>query len=158
MRRIGAMSRLKEFKFRWMDAWFRINRGYDSELECLENGEASIHVLVNMEPFEINLTGIEDTFIKDLEDIGINEWDKKYYVLHDYFDGYMWSLSIAYDFRKICAQGANGYPAPFPRFLELLHDKYHLPKSKTESVINLERFIKDTQIEEMNDPENTSFY
>ena len=147
---------MKEFKFRWTDAWFHINRGYDSTLRILENGDASIDVLVNKEPFEINLAGIEDSFIMDLEEIGIHEWDKKYYVCNDYFDGYMWWLSISYDDCQINARGDNGYPASFPRFLELLHAKYHLPKSKTELVINLERFIEDTEIEDIDYLEKSS--
>ena len=111
------MPRLEEFRFKWMDAWFHTNRGYDSELRCRENGEVLIDVLVNRKPFEINLTGIEDTFIMDLEEIGIHEWDNKRYVSYDWFDGYMWTLTIAYDSCQINARGVNGYPASFPRFL-----------------------------------------
>lgn len=60
-------SRLKQFHFRWYDAWLMTVRGYDTILETSDSGRVSIECLVNMEPQSLDLTGRVDEFIKDLE-------------------------------------------------------------------------------------------
>ena len=153
------MSRLQEFRFRWMDAWWMIDCGCDCELRISANGEAIIDGLVNLEPCVINLAGIEDAFISDLEATGVCEWDKKLYEPYEaYLDGYMWTLEITYDSRRICARGENGYPASFPRFLNILHEKYNLPKSKIEAGLERADFIEDTKITEIDEFYSTLGY
>ena len=140
------MARLKEFRFIWSDAWHQIDDGYDSILETGENGAVSIKVLVNLIPFSINLTDREDSFITDLEDIGVVEWNQKEYSDPWVCDGDIWMLSVTYDSRRIIARGMNGYPSTFPQFLNLLHDKYELPRANIDNNKWILRGVKHAQI------------
>lgn len=125
------MKRLKEFRFVWTDAWHQIDDGYDSILETGENGAVFIKVLVNLIPFSINLTDREDSFIEELRDIGVEDWNQKEYCDPWVCDGDIWRLSLTYDSHHIVT-GGNGYPSTFPAFLKLLHDKYDLPRANIE--------------------------
>ena len=143
------MGRIKEFRFTWTDAWHQIDDGYDSILQTSENGAVSITVLVNLKPFVIDITGREDEFIADIEDVGAAEWDRKEYVDPWTFDGDIWLFSLTYDSCHIVAEGMNGYPSSFPQFLKLLHNKYNLPKAKIEDNARISNGIKNAEISEM---------
>lgn len=143
------MARLKEFRFIWSDAWHQIDDGYDSILETAENGAIFIKVLVNLIPFSINLTDREDSFIADLEDIGVPDWDQKEFSDPWVFDGDIWTLSFTYDSRHIITGGMNGYPSTFPQFLQLLHDKYELPRANIDNNARILRGVKHIKISEI---------
>ena len=143
------MGRIKEFRFTWTDAWHQIDDGYDSILQTSENGAVSITVLVNLKPFVIDITGREDEFIADIEDVGVAEWDSKAYIDPWTLDGDAWLFSLTYDSCHIVAEGMNGYPSSFPQFLRMLHKKYDLPKAKIEDDARISYGIKNAEISEM---------
>ena len=143
------MARLKEFRFVWTDAWHHIDDGYDSILETSENGAVSIKVLVNLIPFSINLTDREDSFIVDLEDIGVADWNQKEYSEPLVCDGDIWMLSLTYDSYHIIAGGMNGYPSTFLQFLKLLHDKYDWPRANIENSALILHKVKHTKKSEI---------
>ncbi len=143
------MARLKEYRFMWSDAWLQIDNGYDSILETSENGAVTLKVLVNLIPFSINLTDREDSFITDLEAIGVADWNQKDYSDPWVCDGDIWLLSLTYDSQHIITAGMNGYPSTFPQFLELLHDKYALPRSNIDNNARIVQGVKHTKISEL---------
>ena len=144
-----VMARLKEFRFVWTDACHQIDRGYDSLLQTSENGDVSIKVLVNTKPFEIDLFGIEDSFIEDLENIRVGDWKNKFFEDPWTVDGDIWKLSLTYDSHHIIAEGMNGYPESFTIFLGLLHNKYNLPKAEIENIRWILHNTKHTEIKDI---------
>ena len=149
MRRI---SRLKEFRFLWADAWNRIDCGYDNILETTESGKVYLQCLVNGEPQCIELTDREENLIFLLEQCNLKSWDKKEYNNYNYEDGTRWKLAIAYDNVVVKAMGMNGYPREFERFLGILIDMLGMRKSDIykENIKKLEKDIRNIQVEEMN--------
>ena len=119
MRRI---SRWKEFRFLWVEAWNKIDCGYDTILETTESGKVYLQCLVNGEPQCIELTDQEENLICLLEQCNLKSWDKKEYNNYNYEDGTRWKLAIAYDNVAVKAMGMNGYPREFERFLGFLID------------------------------------
>lgn len=140
------MARVKAFRFEWTDAWHNISRGFDSILEISESGEVSIQFLVNGKPFQLNLTDIEDEFIEDMKIL--NKWNKREYNNFDALDGTMWSLHFTYDTSIIVARGMNGFPSNFLDFLNILHQKYNVPKAEFEDEKWIKQDIKHTKIVE----------
>ena len=138
------MARIKAFRFEWTDAWYSIKNGYDSILELSESGDILIRFLVNAKPFSIDLTNRENEFIKDLK--MIHKWNKKAYIQNSFLDGTMWRLYFTYDNIAVCSKGSNGFPPSFLHFLDVLHQKYMLPKADIENTSEIMNAIKNTQI------------
>ena len=149
MRRI---SRWKEFRFLWVDAWNKIDCGYDTILQTTESGKVYLQCLVNGEPQCIELTDQEENLICLLEQCNLKSWDKKEYNNYNYEDGTRWKLAIAYDNVAVKAMGMNGYPREFERFLGILIDTLGMRKSDIYkgNIKKLEKDIRNTQVEEMN--------
>lgn len=145
------MSRLKEFRFCWADAWNNVECGYDTILETTDSGNVYLQCLVNGKSQCIDMTGREDIFISDLEQCNIRDWDKKNYANYDYLDGTRWRLSIAYDDVSIRATGMNGYPKEFRQFIELLTVTWGLQESYIciGEERNFKNMIKGTAVEKM---------
>ena len=152
------MGRLITFRFIWTDAWMRIDRGYYCKLHKFKNGNVSIRGLANEKYFEINLSGIENLFIKDLESIGIGEWNQKFYHNPYVLDGNMWRLNLAYDCTDIHAEGMNGYPKTFLQYLDLMHNKYGMPKAEMENPQRISSLLKDIEITELTNTMFSSYY
>lgn len=144
------MSRIKAFRFTWLDAWFTANRGYDAVLERSENGDVSVLIRVNREPYKISLTGREDEFIEDMK--FLKNWDKKFYH-YKYssnvliLDGTSWELLYEYDDVSIYTSGHNGFPLKFLKFLNIFHEKYDIPMANFEKYLK-EDFFEHTKIRE----------
>ena len=138
------MARIKAFRFEWTDAWHMINDGYDSILEISDNGKIRIQFLVNKKPFKLVISEKEDEFIEDFK--FLFKWNKKYYNQKDVFDGTIWCLHFTYDDTSIVAKGMNGFPSDFINFLNLLHQKYGVPKANIENEQFILRDIKHTII------------
>ena len=138
------MARVKAFRFEWTDAWDSISEGFDSILETSESGEVSIQFLVNGKPFQLNLTDIEDKFIEDMKIL--KKWNKREYHNFNIFDGTMWSLHFTYDTSVIVARGMGGFPSNFLVFLNILHEKYNVPKAELEDEKTIKQDIKNTEI------------
>lgn len=126
------MSRLGVFRFYWCDAWYSKGWGYNAILTSGEKG-TWIDVLVDGVPERINITDREDKFIDDLKKCNILEWNEKYYVNPNIFDGYMWELITSFDSNYIKTRGSNGYPPQFELFISILHNKWGLSKAKIDS-------------------------
>ena len=140
------MARIKAFRFEWTDAWFNIGEGFDSILETSESGMVSIQFLVNGKPFQLNLTDKEDEFITDMKIL--KKWNKREYINDGVLDGTMWSLHFTYDNTIIVARGMNGFPSSFLDFLNILHQKYRVPKAELEDEKWIKQDIKHTKIME----------
>lgn len=139
------MARIKVFRFFLADAWERINEGYDSILELSDSGNISIQFLVNSVPFQLDLTNREDEFIDDMKII--KKWNKRLYINPNVLDGTMWSLHFRYDDTTIITTGENGFPSNFLDFLQMLHQRYNLPKSRFEADEKwIKECIKNTKI------------
>lgn len=91
----------------------------------------------------MDLTGREGQFLEDIR--SVRKWNGKFYET-DYFDGTMWTFSLAYDNKSISASGMNGYPQSFLRFLQVLHEKYGLPKAACEDEKTVMEFVKETAV------------
>lgn len=115
--------RLKEFRFRWADAWDSDETAIDTILETSYNGALKIRVLDGSKSYTIELTSREDLFLQDLEDLNIMSWNQKEYYREWVMDGDIWKLSITYDNKHMECRGYNGYPHRFDMFLKLL-DEY----------------------------------
>lgn len=140
------MERIKAFRFEWTDAWHQIDEGYDTILETSDSRKVSIQFLVNKEPYELDLTGIEDEFIEKMKIL--KKWNKREYNNYDVLDGTMWELHFTYDETIIVARGMNGFPSNFLDFLSILH-QYNVPKALLESDENwIKQNIKHTKIVE----------
>ena len=139
------MSRIKAFRFKWTDAWGNIDSGYDSTLETSDDGKAIIRFLVNKIPYTLDLTGREEAFIEDLK--FVEKWNNNSY---DWWieDGYSWNLFFTFDDIVIVTNGHNGFPPDFADFLNILHNKYGVPKAKCEPDEKaLKHKIKNTVVE-----------
>ncbi len=152
------MSRIKAFRFKWRDAWYTVNYGYDAILETSDNGDISIRISVNREPYKISLTGREDEFIEDMN--FLKYWDKKYYHYKMspntiMLDGTNWELLFEYDDVSIYTSGCEGYPLKFLQFLNIFHQKYGIPAAVFEEWVE-EDYFKNTKITEdvYTDPED----
>ena len=155
------MGRLKEFHFMWADAWFMIDHGYDTILENAEDGSVRLQCLVNGKPQSIDLTDRENEFIESLEQCNIRSWDRKSYYNEWIMDGFTWSFSVAYDNITIRADGTNGYPKEFERFLEVLIATWGLQESDIycSERKELKKSMKYTRVEKMdNDTATMSSY
>lgn len=142
------MPRIKDFRFKMSDAWGMIDGGYDSVLEFSDNGDITILFLVNLKPCKIVLTNKENQFIKDM--CFLEKWNNKSYDNYYVLDGYMWSLSYAYDDIYVKANGSNGFPADFLVFLNLIHNKYYVPKADYEDENFIVSSIKNTEVLQLN--------
>ena len=112
-------SRLKEFRFRWSDAWNSDETAIDTILETSSNGMIKIRIISAGTPYTIDLSSRENEFIQELEELDIKNWDsKEYYQFCE--DGDRWMLYVTYDDVHIESRGSNGYPKKFDRFLNLL--------------------------------------
>ena len=150
------MTRIKAFRFEWTDAWHMIDDGYDSILEISDNGILRIQFLVNNKPFKLILSEKEDEFIEDFR--FLFEWNKKYYERKDVFDGTIWCVHFTYDDTSIVAKGMNGFPSDFLNFLNLLHQKYGVPKANIEDEKFILRDIKHTIITEYLEIDSKAMY
>ncbi len=150
------MARIKAFRFEWTDAWHHIGEGYDTILETSESGRVSILFLVNGRPFQLDLTDIEDSFIADMK--LLKKWNKRYYDNDGVLDGTMWRLYLTYDDTVIAATGMNGFPANFLAFLDILHQRYGVPKAALEDEKWIKQCIKDTKILEAPDDDPMAMY
>lgn len=152
------MSRIKAFRFKWENAWHMIDHGYDTILETSDTGNIIIQFLVNNEPFQLDLSNIEDEFIEDMKMLA--EWNKKEYVDPWTLDGTMWSLHFTYDDISIVAKGTNGFPSDFIDFLNILHQKYSVPKAKFEGNDEkwLKQAVKRTKIRNNQDLDSNAMY
>ena len=152
------MSRIKAFRFRWCDAWRRIDEGYDSILETSEKGDVVIRFLVNSKPYKIVLTEKESEFIDDLA--FLKTWNQKEYINECYLDGTNWKLFFTYDDTAVCSRGSNGFPVTFTDFLDLLHEKYNIPKSLIEKGYEkkMKDVIKETTIVKNPKLDNSAMY
>ncbi len=150
------MTRIKAFRFEWTDAWHMIDDGYDSTLEISDNGKLRIQFLVNNKPFKLVLSEKEDEFIEDFR--FLFEWNKKYYERKDVFDGTIWCVHFTYDDTSIVAKGMNGFPSDFLNFLNLLHQKYGVPKANIEDEKFILRDIKHTIITEYPEIDSRAMY
>ena len=124
------MARIKAFRFRWADAWSNTDKGCDTIIETSDSGKISIQFLVDQRPFTLDLTGREDEFINDIA--FVKQWDKKVYQNNNIMDGTKWSLHFTYDGTAVITKGSNAFPKDFQNFLDILHDKYDVPKAKLE--------------------------
>ena len=116
------MSRIKAFRFKWVDSWYNVDCGYDAILETSDKGDISILILINAKPYKIPLKEREDEFIEDMK--FLKHWDSTFYFCNSLLaDGTYWALQYAYDDVSICAQGHEGYPKKFLEFLNILHQK-----------------------------------
>ena len=150
------MTRIKAFRFEWTDAWHMIDDGYDSILEISDNGKLRIQFLVNNKPFKLILSEKEDEFIEDFR--FLFEWNKKHYERKDVFDGTIWCVHFTYDDTSIVAKGMNGFPSDFLNFLNLLHQKYGVPKANIEDEKFILRDIKHTIITEYPEIDSRAMY
>lgn len=152
------MARIKTFRFEWTDAWYRINEGYDTILEISDSGNVTIQFLVNMKPFQLDLTDKEDEFIEDVKIL--KNWDKREYNNYNVLDGTMWRLHFTYDNTTIVSMGMNGYPSDFSDFLHILHQKYKVPKAGIEIAERkwIKDSIKETEITENPDIDSWATY
>lgn len=144
------MPRLKQFKFRWCNAFFTCNFGYRAILNIGIN-DTSIDCLVDGKPFEIHLINVDD-FIENLKICNLKEWNQKYYENAFVVDGFDWNLVVEYDNIFIVSAGSNGYPKEFKRFISLLHDKYKLPFAKIDSQVCFKKALKNTDIIHYDNP------
>ena len=153
-----VMSRIKEFRFSWCDAWRRIDEGYDSILETSDKGDVVIRFLVNSKPYKIVLTEKESEFIDDLA--FLKTWNQKEYINECYLDGTNWKLFFTYDDTAVCSRGSNGFPVTFTDFLDLLHEKYNIPKSLIEKGYEkkMKDVIKETTIVKNPKLDNSAMY
>ena len=153
-----VMSRIKAFRFRWCDAWRRIDEGYDSILETSDKGDVVIRFLVNSKPYKIVLTEKESEFIDDLA--FLKTWNQKEYINECYLDGTNWKLFFTYDDTAVCSRGSNGFPVTFTDFLDLLHEKYNIPKSLIEKGYEkkMKDVIKETTIVKNPKLDNSAMY
>ena len=147
------MSRIKAFRFTWLDAWFTANSGYDAVLETSENGDVSILIRVNREPYKISLTGREDEFIEDMN--FLKNWNKKAYHFKSspntiLLDGTSWELLYEYDDVSIYTYGHEGYPLKFLKFLNIFHQKYEIPVAHFETYLREDYFEHTTIRENVN--------
>ena len=142
------MPRIKDFKFILSNAWGMIDKGYNCVLELSDNGDVTILILVNAKPYKVVLTNKEEQFIKDMK--FLEEWNDKSYYNPYILDGYMWSLSYSYDDVYITANGRNGFPNNFLRFLNLFHSKYNIPKADYEDEKFIESAIKNNELLQLN--------
>lgn len=140
------MMRIKEFRFLWTNAWRSIIHGYDITVEHTSENTDALLAIVNLEPFKIQID--EDTFISDLLSLPLSEWNQKTFFNPNVLDGTSWSLSFTYDDYRVEAAGINGFPKEFPRFLHILHMKYHVPTAKCFNRKTMNRYIRDTIVEE----------
>lgn len=138
------MPRIKEFRFKMSNAWGMIDGGYDSILEFSDKGDITILFLVNLKPYKIVLTNKENQFIKDM--CFLEKWNNNSYNNYWVLDGYMWSLSYVYDDIHVQANGINGFPADFLKFLNLIHNKYNVPKADYENENFIVSSIKNTEV------------
>lgn len=150
------MARIKAFRFKLTDAWFNIGEGFDSILETSDSGEVSIQFLVNGVPFQLNLTDKEDEFIEDMKIL--KKWNEREYINFNVLDGIEWSLYFTYDTTIIVARGMNGFPTNFLDFLNILHQKYHVPKAELEDEKLIKQDIKHTKIIENPDIDFMAMY
>lgn len=138
------MPRIKKFKFTISDAWGQIDGGYDSILEISDKGDVTILFLVNLKPCKIILTDIENQFINDMR--FLSDWNNKSYNNNCVLDGHRWSLSYAYDDVEVKANGYNGFPPNFLKFINLIHNKYNIPKANYENEKLIVSYIKNTEV------------
>lgn len=82
----------------------------------------------------------------------LNAWNNKIYHNNYVLDGYMWSLSYAYDDININAEGINGFPTNFMNFINLLCTKYGIPQAAYIHDDFIKDSIKHTVISELDDP------
>ncbi|MBR0528499.1 MAG: hypothetical protein IJJ76_01870 [Ruminococcus sp.] len=150
------MARIKAFRFEWTDAWHNISEGFDSILETSDNGAVSIQFLVNGKPFQLKLTDKEDDFIEDMKIL--KKWNKREYINDQVLDGTMWSLHFTYDNTAIAARGMNGFPANFLDFLNILHQRYGVPKAVIEDERYIRQDIKHTKTVEVFDIDDRAMY
>ena len=152
------MSRIKAFRFKWTDAWGKIDRGYDTILETSDTGNVIIQFLVNNEPFQLNLSNREAEFIEDMK--MLNGWNKKEYADPWTLDGTQWRLHFTYDDTSIVAKGRNGFPSDFIDYLNILHQKYSVPKAVFEDGIEkwIKQAIKHTKITNNQDIDAYAMY
>ncbi len=143
------MSRIKEFRFTMSDAWGITDRGYESTLEISDSESVSILFLVNSRPYKIVLANVEEHFINDM--CFLREWNNKKFDNYSVLDGYMWSLLYAYDNIHIKANGSNGFPGDFLKFLNLIHNKYDIPKADYEDEDFIASAIKNTKVSTLKD-------
>lgn len=124
------MGKIKKFQLNWGDAWGMPQEGYHSTLETGEDGKTTIGILVNMEPFRINLEGREDALIRGIKNSGIEKISGYVYAAVDVLDGDQWSVDIVADDLNVYAKGFNTFPYELERLLEFLHKEWHLPICK----------------------------
>lgn len=151
------MSRIKEFRFIWSDAWHNIDDGYDSILETADDGRVALQCLANLKQQKIDLTDKEDLFIQSLEECNVKSWNGKRYDNYNYEDGSMWALDFVYDDVTIRARGMNGYPPEFVDFVETLCGKWGLNQSRLSSGMKRwpKKFNKGTVVKTLSDFEQS---
>lgn len=143
------MNRIKRFEFFWADAWGVVIYGYNLSSEISDNNDIIIKVSLNKHKQKIVLNSQkENEFIDDMNFI-IN-WNDKMYSNPFVLDGTMWHLIFDYDDVHVVSSGGNGYPSDFVKFLELLHQKYKVPKAEIEDIQEIKNFTKETKITPLN--------
>ena len=151
------MSRIKAFRFRWEDAWGMIDSGYDTILEISDTGNIIIQFLVNNKPFQLNISDKEDEFIEDMKILA--GWNKKEYADPYTLDGTKWCLYFTYDDISVVSKGVNGFPSDFIDFLNILHQKYDVPKAKYDNNEEWIKYhIKHTKIKNDQDMDSKAMY
>ena len=75
-------------------------------------------------------------------------------------DGTNWKLFFTYDDTAVCSRGSNGFPVTFTDFLDLLHEKYNIPKSLIEKGYEkkMKDVIKETTIVKNPKLDNSAMY
>lgn len=146
------MSRIKEFRFNWTDAWNYTDKGIDTVIELAPNNLVRICAIVNGKP--ISKTIDEDNFINALEAIDVIDWNNKVYS-RDSEDGYTFRFTIKYDDVEISCCGFNGYPSNFIEFLQILKD-LGLPKISLSKYLS-EKVIAKTRINQTDGSAYTTY-
>ncbi len=142
-------NQLSSFKFFWGDAWGSYGYGYRGSLNKTPEGNI-ISWSVDMEPFDMDLSGKEDEFISLLKECEIENWNGNLYTMLGVLDGNTWDLNVSYDGISSVSSGMNGYPITFQNLMNKLHEEWGLPYSELEETpFPFQEYAEDTEIRKL---------
>lgn len=104
------------FEFSW------IAEDHQQDLICTWDAKnGTLHYVVDGEEGKIHVGGESLSFIYELNETGVANWNHNEYLSLSNLSGKKWRLSIDNGVEYIKASGLNAYPGEWQRFLSFLH-------------------------------------